>query len=107
MMPEATRLIPLKLSDGTVIKVEARISGEQSVSSIPNQPLKKALHQVKSLSLDLAENLNEIRKEVGSTKATVKFGLEMAFETGALTTLLAKGSGKTNIEITLEWEDKS
>jgi hypothetical protein len=105
-MAESTTLVPLELSDGTIIKVEARISGEHRVSSIPKQSLKKALRQVKSLSLDLADSLNEIRKEVHSTKATVEFGLEMSLETGALTTLLAKGSGKTNVEITLEWEDK-
>lgn len=105
-MAETTKLIPIELSDGTTIQVEARISGEQRVSSFPKHSLKKALHQVKSLSLDLAGSLNEIRKATGSTKATMKFGVEMALETGTLTTLLAKGSSKTNVEITLEWEDK-
>ena len=37
-------------------------------------------------------------------KATVKFGLELAMESGELTTIIVKGSGKANLEITLEWE---
>ena len=36
-------------------------------------------------------------------KATVKFGMEIAIESGALTAVIAKGSGKANLEITLEW----
>jgi hypothetical protein len=37
-------------------------------------------------------------------KATVKFGMELAIESGQLTAVIVKGSGKGNLEITLEWE---
>ena len=37
-------------------------------------------------------------------KTTVKFGMELAIEFGQLTAVIAKGSGKANLEITLEWE---
>ncbi len=37
-------------------------------------------------------------------KATVKFGMELAIESGQLTAVIVKGSGKANLEITLEWE---
>lgn len=35
---------------------------------------------------------------------TVKFGMELAIESGQLTAVIVKGSGKANLEITLEWE---
>jgi Trypsin-co-occurring domain 1 len=37
-------------------------------------------------------------------QATVKFGMELAIESGQLTTVIVKGSGTGNLEITLEWE---
>jgi hypothetical protein len=36
-------------------------------------------------------------------KATVEFGIEVAVESGKLTSLLVKGSGTANLKITLEW----
>jgi hypothetical protein len=43
-------------------------------------------------------------KKARPKKATVKFGMEMAIEAGQLTAVIVKGSGKANLEITLEWE---
>jgi hypothetical protein len=46
-------------------------------------------------------------QKVKPKKATVKFGMEMAIEAGQLTAVIVKGSGKANLEITLEWEAQS
>lgn len=43
-------------------------------------------------------------QKVRPKKATVKFGLELALEAGRLIAIIVKGSGKANLEITLEWE---
>ncbi|PSM48460.1 hypothetical protein C7Y66_14660, partial [Chroococcidiopsis sp. CCALA 051] len=43
-------------------------------------------------------------QKVRPKKATVKFGMEMAVESGQLAAVIVKGSGKANLEITLEWE---
>jgi hypothetical protein len=40
-------------------------------------------------------------------KASVEFGLEVALEAGQLTALLVKGSGTSNLKITLEWSEAS
>lgn len=48
----------------------------------------------------IAEPLQKVKPK----KASVKFGMEMALESGQLTALVVKGSGKANLEITLEWE---
>ncbi len=44
-------------------------------------------------------------QEAKPDKASIKFGLEVTLESGKLTTLLVKGSGKGNLEITLEWSN--
>lgn len=36
-------------------------------------------------------------------KASVKFGLKVAVESGQLTAVVVKGSGEANLEVTLEW----
>jgi Trypsin-co-occurring domain 1 len=36
-------------------------------------------------------------------KASVKFGLKVAVESGHLTAVVVKGSGEANLEVTLEW----
>ena len=43
-------------------------------------------------------------QKVRPNKATVKFGMELAIESGQLTAVIVKGSGKGNLEIMLEWE---
>ncbi len=43
-------------------------------------------------------------QKVKPKKATLKFGMEIAVESGALTAVIVKGSGKANLEITFEWE---
>jgi hypothetical protein len=42
-------------------------------------------------------------KKVKPKKASVEFGLEVAVESGKLTTLLVKGTGTANLKIALEW----
>jgi len=51
----------------------------------------------------IAEPINRAKP----SKATVKFGMELAVESGKLTAMLVKGSGKANLEISLEWTVKT
>ena len=76
------KIIPLRLSDGETIKVEVTQIGEQPVSS-ETRIFKKAT--------------------VKPDKFSVTFGLEIAVESGELTALIVKGTGKANLEITMEW----
>ena len=97
-----TKIIPVELSDGTIIKVEATQIGEQRVA-FQTKPFKEISATVKSISSEIAETLKEIHQTVKPDKISVKLGLEVAVESGQLTTLIVKGSGKANLEITMEW----
>ena len=96
------KIIPLRLSDGKTINVEVRKIGEQPVSS-ETRIFKKATGIIKSIANDVAETLKEVNETVKPDKFSVTFGLEIAVESGELTGLIVKGTGKANLEITMEW----
>ncbi len=96
---EQTTSIPLELSDGTIVRFEVTpIIGEQKIS-FQKRPFKEATDAIKAI----AKELSGVLQEVNPDKATIKFGLEIAMESGQVTTLIVKGSSKANLEITLEW----
>ena len=96
------KIIPLKLSDGTTIKAEVTQIGEQPVSS-ETKVFKQATSVIKSIAEDIAETYQEIKETVKPDQLSVTLGLEIGVESGKLTTLLVKGTGKANLEVTMEW----
>ncbi|PSB25377.1 CU044_2847 family protein [Stenomitos frigidus] len=90
--------IPVELEDGSIINIEATPIGEQQVA-FPTIPFK----DIKASIVSVSKEISDAIKQVEPTKASVKFGFEVAFKEGELTALLVKGSGKANLEITLEW----
>jgi hypothetical protein len=96
---EQTTIIPLELSDGTIVRVEATPIGDQEIA-FGNRPFKQATDAIKAIAKELS---GVLQQEVKPDKATIKFGLEIAIESGQITTLIVKGSSKANLEITLEW----
>lgn len=101
-MSNETKIIPVELSDGTIIKVEATQIGEQKVA-FQSRSFREVSSVVKSITQEISGMLQDIHKEVQPEKVSVKIGLEIAIESGQLTALIAKGSGKANLEITMEW----
>ena len=101
-MASKTKIIPLKLSDGKVIKVEATQIGEQPVSA-ETRIFKQATSVIKSIAEDIAGTLKEVNENVKPEKFSVTLGLEIGVESGELTALIVKGTGTANLEITMEW----
>lgn len=104
MPPERLETISAKLADGTIVKVQvAATGGRQDVSggAIPN--LKDVGKAIEGIVDAVA---TPIHKAMPS-KATVKFGVDVALEAGQMTALLVKGNGKASLEITLEWQPKA
>ena len=91
--------VPVQLPNGAIVKVEVTKSGREDVSFDPKQfqPVADAIEGVVQM---IAAPIQKVRPK----KATVKFGMELAIESGQLTAIIVKGSGKANLEITLEWE---
>lgn len=98
-MNNQSRLFTTTLEDGTEVQIEARPVGEQQIAS-PVLPFKAATAAVKGIAGELSEMIQAAQP----TKASVTFGIEFAVKEGQLTALLLGGSGKGNLQITLEWE---
>jgi hypothetical protein len=91
--------VPVQLPNGAIVRVEVTNTGREDVSFEMKQfqPVADAIEGVVQM---IAAPLQKVRPK----KATVKFGMELAIEAGQLTAVIVKGSGKANLEITLEWE---
>jgi hypothetical protein len=51
----------------------------------------------------IAAGLGTAIAKAKPTKASVELGLELGLESGALVTLIARGTGTANLKVTLEW----
>ena len=88
------------LPNGAKIRVEATsFGGREKVSSLAALPFEDITNAVEGISVALIESL----KKVGPRKTTIEFGIEVGVESGKLTALVCKGSGKANLKIALEW----
>lgn len=99
-MDPNSRSVVVKLahSDKTV-RIEATVQGEQKVALPKALSFEAIGDTIESLAAELQHSMEVVKPN----KASVKFGLEVGVESGQLTALIVKGSGKANLEITLEW----
>ena len=94
-----TEIVKAMLPDGEIIRVEVRaLGGLETVGSslLPFQNVSESIGHIASSIVPALE-------KVKPKKATVEFGVEIALESGQLTALLVKGTGTSNLKITLEW----
>lgn len=91
--------VPVQLPNGAVVKVEVASTGKEDVGFDVKQfqPVADAIEGVVQM---IAAPIQKVKPK----KASVKFGMELAIESGQLTAVIVKGSGKGNLEILLEWE---
>ncbi len=96
---EQTDGIPVKLPNGTVIKIETpQRAGKEDVdfTIFSFDDIGKALEGI-------TEAIKGTIEKVKPKKTSVKFGIEVGIESGKLTAMIVKGTGKGNLEITMEW----
>jgi hypothetical protein len=91
--------VPVQLPNGAIVKVEVASTGREDVGFDVKQfqPVADAIEGVVQM---IAAPIQKVKPK----KASVKFGMELAIESGQLTAIIVNGSGKGNLEITLEWE---
>lgn len=99
-MDEAnTTIIKAKLADGKTIRIEtSQIHGEEKVAAKDFD-----FQQVSETVSSIVDNLKATLDKAKAKKASIEFGLEIGVESGQLTALIVKGSGRANLKITLEW----
>lgn len=96
-------VVPVKVGQATV-KMEVRdLGGPVQVSVLDALPFGEVTNALEAMGRELAEALARIAPQ----KAKVELGLEVGFEAGKLVALIANGSAKANLKVTLEWAPAS
>ena|SRR6266481_354265 len=96
-----TEVVKVELPDGYQLKFEtSQPKGEQDIGAldkiIQSEQIAKTIEGTVQI-------LRETFERIKPDKASVKFGLKVAYESGELTALIVKGSGEGHLEVTLEW----
>ena len=91
--------VPVQLPNGSLIKIEVAQTGREDVGFEAT-----SFKGVTDAIEGIAEAVTDSLQKASPKKATVKFGLEIQIEQGSLVAAIVKGTGKANLEITLEWE---
>jgi hypothetical protein len=100
-MEDISVIVPIKSPSGEqLFRVEARACGGREKVSALDGFSKENLEQP---ILAIASTVLNVLQAVSPKRATVEFGIEIAVESGQLTALLCKGSGKANLNLSLEW----
>ena len=101
--PEQTVRFPVQLPNGASVKIEATRTGGHKDVSFNTKPLLEISEAIEGIVQAIAAPIQKVKPK----KATIKFGLELAMESGQLAAIIVKGTSKANLEITLEWENPS
>jgi hypothetical protein len=94
-------LVKVDLGDGRVVAMEARnVSPEQPVGIRDVLSFDGVADSIEAV----AERVTAALDKVSPQRAAVEFGVDVGVESGALTGLIAKGTGSATLKVTLEWE---
>lgn len=104
MNPERTEVIKASLDDGSIVQIQVSATGKrQDVAGGKVPSLKDVGKAIEGIVEAVAAPIHKAMP----SKATVKFGIDIAIEPSQLTALLVKGGGNATLEVTLEWSTKS
>lgn len=101
MSVSRTEITPAKLPNGATLYIETPVLGGEEEAGISLPEFAEVTHVLEGIAQSVVTTL----KKVKPRRATIEFGLEMALESGHLTAFLVKGSGTSNLKVTLEWEE--
>ncbi|MGY4155518.1 hypothetical protein ACVINW_001360 [Bradyrhizobium sp. USDA 4461] len=103
---DAVRVIPVDVA-GKEFRIEVTSLGgvadnERNVAGgLGNAQFSDVLDGIEAITGELGSLL----KRVAPSKASIEFSIEVGIESGKLTALLVKGTGKANFKIAMSWDD--
>ena len=99
-MDEQYELISAQLPDGGMVSVRAvNLGGATDVGALDQLSLKDVADSIQQIAATIGEAL----KKAAPKRASITFGIEVAVQSGKLTSLLVQGSGTATLNVTLEW----
>lgn len=100
---ESGQTVPVELDDGSLMYVKVKptqVTRGNSDKLGPKSSFDKVTSSIEGIVKAIAKPINAAKP----TKASVTFGVEVEVQEGHLIAALARGTGTTSLEITLEWE---
>jgi hypothetical protein len=98
-MASTQQLIPVQLDGGVKVHVEATVLGGEEDVAFKLFSFQGVTDAIEAIATAVDAAMQKVKPK----KASIEFGVEVAVESGQLTTLLVKGSGTANFKIALEW----
>lgn len=98
-MEAKTEIIKAELADGSTLHIQATVLGGEEEVNFTLPSFTEVTNAIEGIAAALVTTLQKVKPR----KASVEFGLEVALEAGHLTALLVRGTGTSNLKITLEW----
>ncbi len=96
-----TEIVKVRLPNGTELNFETSRSGrEQRVAKLTDVLDSSEIGKTIEGTVEVLRGTFD---RIKPDKASVKFGVKVAIESGHLTAVVVKGSGEANLEVTLEW----
>jgi hypothetical protein len=92
-------VVPVQFANGVTMRVEATLLGGEEDVAFNILSFQEVSDAIESITSTFTTTLEKVKPK----KASIEFGLEVAVESGKLTTLLVKGASTANLKITLEW----
>ncbi len=104
--------IPVQLENGSLIRVEATVIGS-SIQVVEGEEIEsdvgariQSLKEVTDAIEGIAGSVVDSLKKFEPSESSIEFGIEFGYESGQLTALIVKGTGKANLKITMKWTKK-
>ena len=94
---DSTQIVDVTTANGP-IKMEIRSTGREKVA-FTNTSIDTFISSLSAIATEIKGALDAINP----SHASVEFGVEAVIETGGLIAVLAKGSTRANLRITLTW----
>lgn len=101
-MESRTEVVPVQINDNVQVMVEATVIGSEEDVAIDIRPFREVTDAIEAIAGAVVQTLENVKPD----KASVEFSIEIAVQSGKLTTLIVQGSSKGNMKITLEWSKK-
>ena len=98
-MKSRQEIVPVQFANGAKMHVEATVLGGEEDVAFDLLSFQEVAETIENMAGAITAVLQKVKPQ----KASVEFGLELAVESGKLTTLLVKGSGTANLKVSLEW----
>jgi len=97
-----SEVVPVTLPSGQTILARVQVEGPVDVgagATLRRLAIADLRETVEGVTQSVAQALRRVRPD----EVSVEFGVELAVKTGKLTSVLAEGSGKASIKLTLTW----